>query len=262
MTASTRTTAAGLRWLWCALLSALLGTVLLGGCAGVREAARPQALGPSLSVQLLAEGVWLFREAAAAGEDANGLLVQSGGEALLAGVPERDTSAARLLRWAALSLGTPVRRAVLTHAEQAAGLAVLQAAGVATYALPEAAERTAALGRPRPDSLLAPEQALPVGRRTVIVFYPGPGAAPGNLVLWLDRERLLFGGPLVQAAKTRTLAPSEGADLDAWPAALRQVIARFPEAALVVPARGAVGGQALFEHTLALLRAYPAALPD
>ncbi|MGA2447695.1 MAG: hypothetical protein ABTD50_03350 [Polyangiaceae bacterium] len=60
---------------------------------------------------------------------------------------------------------------------------------------------------------------------------------------------------MVRAVNAATLGNVADADLAAWPASARGVIARYADAARVVPGHGATGGTELLTHTLALAEA-------
>lgn len=89
------------------------------------------------------------------------------------------------------------------------------------------------------------------------VFFPGPGHAPNNVVLWFPDQQILFGGCLIKSASADSLGFTGDADLRAWPEAVRRVAARY-RPALVVPGHGPLAlGDAPLRHTLDLLTTAP-----
>ncbi len=88
---------------------------------------------------------------------------------------------------------------------------------------------------------------------TVEAYYPGPSHTEDNLVVYFSRQRLLFGGCMVKEAKATDLGFTADASLDKWPAAIEKVMDKFKDVEIVVPGHGAVGGEGLLDHTLALL---------
>lgn len=225
-----------------------------------QEAAVSHNLSPELQVRPLSEGVWLhtwWTESPEWGRfSSNGLIVVSNGEALLIDTPGNDTLTEQLLRWAADSLGTPIRRAILTHAhdDRMGGIGALKRAGVISYSLPRTADWAERQKWPRPDSLLADEQTIRIGDRSVLTYFPGPGHTPDNLVVWLDREKILYGGCLVKPENSQTIGNLGDAVVEEWPQSIRRLIARFPAAVTVVPGHGKVGRTGALQRTLELLK--------
>jgi glyoxylase-like metal-dependent hydrolase (beta-lactamase superfamily II) len=84
------------------------------------------------------------------------------------------------------------------------------------------------------------------------VFYPGPAHSRDNVVVWLPGQRVLFGTCAVRAAGTTALGNVADADVAEWPASIRRVLERYPQAEVVVPGHGEVGGVELLRHTITL----------
>jgi metallo-beta-lactamase class B len=209
-----------------------------------------------VKVSPLREGVWLFSSGETGGHtESNGLIVQEQGRVVLIDLPESEETTAKLLEWVQAELRQPISRAILTHADESglSGTPVLQRRGIPTVALASTCARAAALGRPRPTSLgeLAPGGSIRVG--SVELFHPGPANGFDQATVWLREARVLFGGSAVKSATATEL--EQGADLQAWPAAIRRLLQRYPDATVVVPGRGAPGGPELLHHTLRLLAA-------
>ncbi|UYZ62638.1 subclass B1 metallo-beta-lactamase [Hymenobacter weizhouensis] len=189
---------------------------------------------------------------------ANGLVVRTAQGIILVDAGWGPDYTEQLLRWVADSLRQRVRLVVLTHAhdDRAGGLAVLRARGIRVYSTPATAQRLHAqfLGAARPTPALKPYTLIRAGRTRLELFFPGPAHAPDNLVAWLPRRKVLFGGCLVREASATSLGNLDEANLKQWPAALQQLQRRYPQARLVVPGHGAWADASLLQHTRVLLR--------
>jgi len=188
----------------------------------------------------------------------NGLVVRTTQGILLIDTAWNPEQTRQLLRWVADSLHQRVRLAIVTHAEAAspAGLVVLRENHIRVYSSQPTSRRwqlrhAQAAG---PTAALKPYTVIRAGRTRLELFFPGAGFAPDNVVAWLPRRKVLFGGELVRAQQAAVLTPATETDLRQWPATLRILAARYPKARVIVPAHGSVGDITLLAHTQTLLR--------
>src|SRR5699024_7301811 len=86
------------------------------------------------------------------------------------------------------------------------------------------------------------------------VFYPGPAHSLDNIMVWVPKQQILYGGCAIRNAQVTTLGNTADADLSSWPKAIRRAQKAYPQANIVVPGHGAVGGPELLDHTLALFK--------
>ena len=86
-----------------------------------------------------------------------------------------------------------------------------------------------------PDRPVTASDTLRLGGRTIVVFSPGPGHTPGDLMVWLPAERVLFAGDiLIEDGVTMMV--------DGSAPALLRALARLDSLAplVVVPGHGAI----------------------
>ena len=89
------------------------------------------------------------------------------------------------------------------------------------------------------------------------LFFPGAGHTRDNIVVWLPRQRTLFGGCFLKSVTSRGLGNLQDADVGAWGPSLRRVQARYARASRIVPGHGSIAGDAL-AWTLGLTERRPA----
>lgn len=221
---------------------------------------REWRLGDDVLVTELAPGVW--RHVSWSTFDgkrvpSNGLVLRDGDEIVLIDTAWGEEPTAALLDWVERELGAPVTRALATHSheDRVGAPRTLAARGIPLLVHPKTAALAARRGvaTTRPIEALATADAATLGG--VEVFYPGPGHAPDNVVVWIPRARLLFGGCAVKSADAAELGNVADADVARWPDAIRAVQRRYPAPAVVVPGHGDPGDAALLAHTLDLLAA-------
>lgn len=94
---------------------------------------------------------------------------------------------------------------------------------------------------------------LTFGGETLKVFHPGAAHSKDNVVVYFPKRKVLFGGCMVKAG--HSIGYTGDADLGNWEPAIRAVQKVAPDAKLVIPGHGGVGGPDLLENTLRIVRA-------
>lgn len=206
------------------------------------------------------EGVWLHTSWQVLPDGtrypSNGLLVREGDALSLIDTAWGEQPTRDLLAWIARELKLPVTRTIVTHAhdDRMGGAPVLAEARIPVLSHPLTGALAAKQGWPRPAPLATLSEA---GSSTNVgavgVFYPSPAHTVDNLMVWIPRAQILFGGCAVKGLKSRNLGNVADADVAAWPEAILRAQKRYAnQSRLVVPGHGEVGGPDLLSHTLAL----------
>jgi metallo-beta-lactamase class B len=211
-------------------------------------------LGCAHGVELrpLAPGVWLH-VSTRDGVPANGLLVEGDRASILVDSGWSDAAAERLFAFAARR-HRPIAALVISHAhdDRIGGAATAQRRGVHVYALPRTIAHARERQQPIPDMAVRDGDSLSIGGAAVTLAFVGAGHSDDNLVVWVPGARVLFGGCLVKSAQAEDLGNIKEADRKSWPRAITTLRARFPDAQIVVPGHGPLGGDPL-GRTLELL---------
>jgi metallo-beta-lactamase class B len=239
-------------------LATLVGALAVLGAGSARAEDDVVRLGKDLQLQRLRTGFWVFVSTDSLSVPANGLIARTKDGLLLVDTTWSDDLAERLLAWTDENMPDRVVKAIVTHfhADRVGGLGALQRRGIPVFALDLTAKRLSAqTGKPVPSVLMAAKPgAVHSDPSGFEVFYPGPGHTADNLVVWFPKAKILFGGCLVKAEAASDLGNVADADLKAWPKSMAAVRERYPDAVVVIPGHGAVGGPAALTHTLDLLR--------
>lgn len=215
-------------------------------------------LAESLRIVPLQENLWLVwstDEWNGRTISANGLVLAGSNGVLVVDTPWTDEQTALLLDWIDRELDPQVLRVVVTHAhkDRSGGIAEVHRRGIATIGYAGTVALAADQGYEPPESTFSDSLELDVGHETVTMYYPGPGHAPDNMVVWLAGRRLLYGGCLIKNLASTGLGYTGDADLAAWPVSLARLEELFPDASAVIPGHGEAGGPELIDHTRELL---------
>lgn len=180
---------------------------------------------------------------------ASGLVVVDGNNAHIIDTPWTQEATVALINWIK-SKKLVIKSSVVTHFHEDAssGIPLLNKAKVKTYATPltnallEAAHREVSS-----DEITSRTFELVKG--TIEIFYPGAGHSKDNIVVWLPKSKILFGGCFVKSLHSNNLGNIADASITEWPASIEQVINKYPGIETVVPGHGRVGDSRLLKHT-------------
>ncbi len=239
---------------------ALLLAMSLAGCQSSQVATKGQAIHVSddVSLQPIGSGMWVYTtyfEVPNTGRiGANGLIVVNGEDAVLINLPWTDAQTAALFDWVAKNSGATVKAVIPTHFHQdcMGGLAEAHRRGATSYALDKTIEFARRDHLPVPQNPFRLRTAVRCGSTIILLAYPGAGHTTDNIVAWLLREQVLFGGCLIKSLEEQSLGNTSDGDVAAYPTTLQKVKTAYRNARIVVPGHGDPGGPGLIDHTLKL----------
>lgn len=167
----------------------------------------------------------------------NGLVVETKKGVVLIDTPWDTLQTRQLLAWVSSNLKKPVVLAIVTHfhEDRLAGTDLLRQQGARVISTPLTAKLAANLSLPVPDAVLPNDTLMNVGGVSIRTYFPGAGHAPDNIVVWLPKQKVLFGGCLIKSVEATGLGNIADANLTSWPVAVRRVHEKFPKPAVVVP---------------------------
>jgi metallo-beta-lactamase class B len=68
-----------------------------------------------------------------------------------------------------------------------------------------------------------------IGPYAFETYYPGEGHTADNIVIWFEREKILYGGCLIKGVDDKNLGYLGDANVKAYAATLRKVQKRCPD---------------------------------
>lgn len=193
------------------------------------------------------------------------------GSCLIVDTPWTEQATQTEIDWITATMGPlPPTQAVSTHfhLDRIGGNALLKRLGIPIFGSQMTCDILAAAGNMQkdmsgagvavtpPDRLFDPAAGLTLDLdgEEVIVFFPGGGHTKDNVVVYLPKRGVLFGGCLVKSMAATDKGNVADADLVHWADSVRAVKARFPGVKVVVPGHGASGGPELLDHTIELVK--------
>lgn len=181
----------------------------------------------------------------------NGAIFIDSGEALLLDTPVTNDQTERLVRWVEDSLGAKVTLFIPNHWHEdcMGGLEYLQQKGVKSYANRMTIAIAKEKGLPLPETGFRKQKKIKFGNSEILCYYPGAGHALDNTAVWIPSEKILFAGCMLKDIHSKGIGNVADGDATAWPKTLDKLARKFPEARIVIPGHGEIGGLELIGHT-------------
>lgn len=140
------------------------------------------------------------------------------------------------------------------HDDRTAGLDILKKQGVKTYSSLLSFQKGRAAGEKTTEFQFNNDTVFNFGGIKFETYYPGDGHAPGNIVVWFPKAKVLYGGCFVKSIDANGLGNIEDADLTSWPNAIKKTIKKFKSPKFVIPGHQSWVNKNALMHTLYLLQ--------
>ena len=184
----------------------------------------------------------------------NGLVVIEGKQAYIIDTPWPEKDTKTLLEWIKKSGFTP--RASLSthfHKDRTSGIALLNQNKIKTYASALTNQLLKSNNREKAKFDFDSE-SYPLLKGVIEAYYPGAGHSQDNIVVWLPKAKILFGGCLVRSLASKGMGNTEDGSLKDWASSIEKVQEKFSSIERVVPGHGKIGGLELMSHTIQLVK--------
>lgn len=183
----------------------------------------------------------------------NGLIVIEDDKAFIVDTPWSEKDTEILVNWIK-DKHYHLLGSVSTHShdDRTAGIAWMKRQKIPTYATALTNEILNKAGKTQAQhNLEAVESTLADGM--IKTYYPGEGHAVDNIVVWLPKSKILFGGCLVRSMASKSLGYTGEANIDQWGSSVEKIQKKFSDAEYVIPGHGRVGDIELLQHTKLLV---------
>lgn len=140
------------------------------------------------------------------------------------------------------------------HDDRTAGLDYYRKKGIKTYSSKLTGQLCRENNKPEAEFQFSTDPPITYyfDKKAFIIHFAGEGHTKDNIVVWFDKQKILYGGCLVKSIEAPDLGNLEDASLDKYPATIKKLIKMFPKRRIVVPGHLKWSKDAL-EHTLSLL---------
>jgi len=136
------------------------------------------------------------------------------------------------------------------HEDRTGGLQYYSQRGIKTYTTTQTDELSRNRGMKRAEFLVHKDTVFMIGQYSFQTYFPGPGHAPDNIVVWFEKEKVLYGGCLVKSADNSDLGNLSDANIKEYATTIRNVQEKCKDARYVIPGHGNWTNAHALDHTL------------
>jgi metallo-beta-lactamase class B len=140
------------------------------------------------------------------------------------------------------------------HEDRTGALAFLKAKGIKTYSSLQTYELCKQKGMHQAAFYFTKDTVFNAGNHSFQTYYPGPGHTADNIVIWLAKEKILYGGCFVKSTEATDLGNLSDANVQQWPTSIHKTLNKFPDPAYVIPGHQGWANTQSLQYTLKLLR--------
>lgn len=109
------------------------------------------------------------------------------------------------------------------HADKTAGLEYYRSLGIRTYTTVLTDQLSAQNNMKRAEFLMSKDTLFRFGQYSFEVYYPGHGHTIDNIVIWFNKEKVLYGGCLIKGADDDSLGYLGDASITDYAGTLKKV---------------------------------------
>jgi metallo-beta-lactamase class B len=156
---------------------------------------------------------------------ANGMYLVTDNGAVMFDTPWDTTQFQPLLDSIKLKHNKSVVLSIATHwhSDKTAGLEYYRQHGIKTYTTVMTDELSKKNNKKRAEFLMANDTVFNVGQYSFETYYPGQGHTADNIVIWLKKEKILYGGCLIKGVDDENLGYLGDANVTAYASTLKKV---------------------------------------
>lgn len=188
------------------------------------------------------------------GNDNNGIVFVNNGEAVIVSTPDTEKETQNLIDWVKTQnlkiVGYIIDR---WHPDAMGGINAVNKSGINSYANELTRKICKEKDLPVPKNGFFPKLELNVGGEIVVCDYLGPAHTEDGIVVWIPRDKVLFGGNEVRSPGG-WYGNIGDANLKEWSNTISRVKEMYGTAEIVVPGHGQYGGVELLDYTIDLYK--------
>ncbi|MGZ3838623.1 MAG: BlaB/IND/MUS family subclass B1 metallo-beta-lactamase [Flavisolibacter sp.] len=138
------------------------------------------------------------------------------------------------------------------HEDRTAGLEYYSQQGIKTFASRRTDELCKEHYQKRAACIFEKDTVFKVGEYSFQTYFPGQGHTADNIVVWFEKQRILYGGCLVKSMEDDSLGNLADANVKDYPATLEKVQKKCKNPAFIITGHGDWTNTNSLKHTLSM----------
>lgn len=143
-----------------------------------------------------------------------------------------------------------------SHEDRAGGFEFYRQKGIKTYSIKATDEILKKENKIRAEFVIPNDSIFEVGEYKFEVYFPGKGHAPDNIVVWFDKEKVLYGGCFIKSTEAKDLGYLGDADVNEWENSIKKVQSKFRAPKYSIPGHDDWADIESLSHTLKMVQEY------
>jgi metallo-beta-lactamase class B len=136
------------------------------------------------------------------------------------------------------------------HADRTGGLEYYRQQGIQTYTTRQTDELSKKRGMKRAEFLIDTDTLFTFGQYSFQTYFPGHGHAPDNIVIWFEKEKILYGGCLIKSVEDNDLGNLGDASKTDYATTIKNVRTKFRKPKYIITGHNDLTNTRSLEHTL------------
>lgn len=136
------------------------------------------------------------------------------------------------------------------HDDRTGGLEYYRRKGIRTYTTRQTDELSKRRGMKRAEFLIDGDTVFTVAEYSFQTYYPGEGHTSDNIVIWFDKQKILYGGCLIKSVADSNLGNLADANQKAYAQTIKNVQAKCGKPQYIITGHNDWINTASLEHTL------------
>jgi metallo-beta-lactamase class B len=140
------------------------------------------------------------------------------------------------------------------HSDRTEGLEYYKRQAVKTYTTSLTDELSKKNNKKRAEFLMTKDTVFTVGQHSFEIYYPGEGHTADNIIVWFDKEKILYGGCLIKGAEAKDLGYLGDANVLEYEKTLKKVQKKCPDPKFIIVSHHDWKNNNSLKHSIKLAR--------
>lgn len=186
---------------------------------------------------------------------ANGMLLVSDSGIVMLDTPWKEEQCKQLLDTIQKLFHKKIVAAIATHfhADRTGSFDYLNRMGIKTFSSLQTLELCKSKKEQQASNFFVNDTVFTVGKFKIETYNPGAGHAPDNIVIWIPRLKILYGGCFIKSTESKGIGNLSDADLVSWKTAAMKVKRKYPNCKLIIPGHFSWNSKNSINHTIELV---------